>query len=108
MPLRIIIEPIVEGAVSAAAEVVSEMAGQLFGETVLARVPPSARKPYSDAYCKSFFCLQCPGMAKVKKAKLSWYLYRCQDCGREWGVLRARPWVRRERKNRVRPRRGAG
>ncbi len=107
MPLRIIIEPIVEGAVYVVAEIVAEIVEQFFGETVLSRVLPSEKKPYSDAYGKSFFCLRCPGMAKLKKTKRRWFLYRCQDCGEEWGVLRAQPWVRRERKNRERLGRGA-
>jgi hypothetical protein len=94
MPLRIVIEPLVEIAVDAAAGVVSDLAVQLVGES--SPLPP-LRKSYSDAYCKSFFCQQCPGMAQGKKAKLGWYLYRCQDCGGRWGVLKAKPWVRLEK-----------
>lgn len=106
MPLRILIEPIVESVVDGAAGAVSDLAGAILGESVAARIP-LLKKPYSDAYCKSFFCMQCPGMAKGKRAKLRWFLYRCQDCGSVWGVLRARPWVRREKRKRARPGRGA-
>ena len=106
MPLRIVIEPLVEGVIHGAVEVVSEFAGQIVGESVAARIP-LLKKSYSDAYCKSFFCMQCPGTAKTKGAKLQWYLYRCQDCGSEWGVLKAKPWVRREKREHERLRRGA-
>lgn len=104
MPLRIVIEPIVEIAVGAAAEAVSDLAAGLVGES--SPLPPLKRS-YSDAYCKSFFCMQCPGMAKGKKAKLGWYIYRCQDCGSGWGVLKAKPWLRLEKRKRVRLLRGA-
>ena len=105
MPLWVVVEPIVESVVYGAVEVVSDFAGQIFGESVAARVP-LLKKSYSDAYCKSFFCMQCPGMAKVKKSKFRWFLYRCQDCGSVWGVLKDKPWVRREKRKRARPRRG--
>lgn len=103
MPLSIVIEPIVEIALDAVAGAVSDLAAQFVGES--SPLPPLKRS-YSDAYCKSFFCTQCPGMAKGKEAKLGWYLYRCQDCGSVWGVLKAKPWRRRERRLRGRPRRG--
>jgi hypothetical protein len=106
MPLRIVIEPIVESIVYGVVEVVSDFAGQVFGESVVARIP-LLKKSYSDAYCKSFFCMQCPGTAKGRRQKLQWFLYRCQDCGSEWGALRAKPWVRREKRKRAGLRRGA-
>ena len=93
MPLSFIIEPIVAGA----AEVVSEFAATIFGETIFARWLRLKRKPYSEAYCDSFYCKQCPGMAKGKRSKSKWHVYRCQDCGSRWGVLKVKPWVRRER-----------
>ena len=99
MPLRIVIEPIVESVVSGVMGIASEFAGQLFGEAAVARIP-LLKRAYSDAYCKSFFCMQCPGMSKSKRAKLGWYVYRCQDCGSGWVVLKAKPWVRREDKKR--------
>jgi hypothetical protein len=99
MPLRVVIEPVVEIAVEAAAEVASDLAVQLVGES--SPLPP-LRKSYSDAYCRSFFCMRCPGMAKGRRGKLGWYLYRCQDCGSGWGVLKDKPWVRREKRKRGR------
>lgn len=104
MPLRIVIEPIVEIAADAVAGAVSDLAAQLVGES--SPLPPLKRS-YSAAYCKSFLCVQCPGMAKGKKAKLGWYVYRCQDCGSGWGVLKAKPWVRLEKRKRERFRRAA-
>src|SRR5215203_4365191 len=97
MPLRMVIEPIVEGAVYSAVGIFSEFVGELFGESVATRLP-LVKRSYSDAYCKSFFCKQCPGMAKGKRSKRGWYLYHCHDCGSSWGVLRSKPWVRRERR----------
>lgn len=106
MPLRLVIEPLVEGVIYGVVELVSGFAGQVVSESVAARIP-LLRKSRSDAYGKSFFCMQCPGTAKTKRAKLQWYLYRCQDCGSEWGVLQAKPWVRREKRKHERLRRGA-
>jgi hypothetical protein len=99
MPLRIIMEPIIESVVYGVVELVSEIGGQLVGEAVGERIP-LLKQSYSDAYCKSFFCLRCPGMANGKRAKRGWYVYRCQDCGSSWGVLKSKPWVRRERQQR--------
>ena len=99
MPLRVIIEPIVEGVLSGVAEMVSEFVGQIFGEAAAARLP-LLKRSYADAYCKSFFCARCPGMAQGKRAKRGWFVYRCRDCGSAWGVLKSRPWVRRERRER--------
>lgn len=95
MPLEILIEPIVEIVVSGAAEAVAEIAGQVFGEAVVARLPVF-KKSYSEAYCKSFFCLRCPGMAPGRLTRRGWYLFRCRDCGSRWGVLKSKPWLRRE------------
>ena len=113
MPLRIIIEPVVEGVLSAVAELGAELFGQFFGEALgssaVQRRRARSTRPsfirrlftpsYSDSYCRSFFCMRCPGMAKGKRVKLNCYLYRCQDCGQEWRVLKNKPWVRRERKH---------
>lgn len=100
MPLRVIIEPLVESVVSGVVEATAEVVAGALGDAVAARFP-LLKRSYSDAYCKSFFCHQCPGMAKAGRVKRGWRLYRCQDCGSDWGVLKSKPWVRREKRTRL-------
>jgi hypothetical protein len=65
-------------------EIVAEMIGEMVGDAFVGTVESRGRSSlpgrsffhrlftpsYSDAYCKSFFCMQCPGMAKGKRT--SW------------------------------------
>lgn len=103
MLLSFVIGPIVEGLSETFAEAVAEFAGEfsgeVFGAALVARALPFKRS-YSKAYCDAFFCAQCYGMAEAKKSKLKWHVYQCRDCQGRWGVLKAKPWVRRERARR--------
>ena len=99
MLLSFVIGPIVEGLSETFAEAVAEFSGEVFGAALVARALPFKRS-YSKAYCDAFFCAQCYGMAEAKKSKLKWHVYQCRDCQSRWGVLKAKPWVRRERARR--------
>lgn len=93
------IEPVIEGVVGGLVAGVSEFVGHIAGDAAEARL--SQRKRCVEAYGRSLFCRRCPGTAKDKRAKLGWYVYRCQDCGSRWGVLKEKPWVRREKRERA-------
>jgi hypothetical protein len=112
MPLNILIEPIVEGLVNVVTEIISEIVGDGIADAfqyLLSRKQHKSSsllnyylgRSYSKAYCDSFFCMKCPGLANSKRAKMSWYLYKCQDCQSQWRVMIEKPWIRRERKGTV-------
>jgi hypothetical protein len=98
MPLKALIEVAVEVVLEITADIVSDLAEQLFGNSFSLH---SAGRRFSKAYEQSFFCQQCPGTSKKPQVKQKWHIHQCQDCSSRWGVLKEKPWIRKEKRRPV-------